>query len=168
MAIIIDNSKPDQINRDSLIEATNCIANRALAAWLDYGILFVIGFVTALVVVTQYAFLFPIYIIFACLYFPVLEGIKGWTIGKLICCIRVIDIEGNPPGFSKAFVRTLLRVVEANPFLIGGFPAGIAIFVYRSHQRLGDKLANTYVVKSRSLVEIRNSKSVKENKSEDI
>jgi len=156
MAIVIDESNHNYINRDALIDATNCIGNRYLAFWLDYALLILIFFPIALFIETDpnFAFLYPIFILFACLYFPVLEGIKGWTIGKYICRIRVINIEGNPPGLIKATIRTLLRIGEANPLLIGGVPAAIAVCTSRSHQRIGDKLAETYVVKSKSLVEI--------------
>jgi uncharacterized RDD family membrane protein YckC len=111
-----------------------------------------------------FLFLLPVYYLFACLYFPVFEGIKGWTIGKYICRIRVIDIEGNPPGLMKATIRTLLRIGEANPLLIGGVPAIIAVCISKSHQRIGDMLAKTYVVKSKSLIEISKKQSEENQK----
>jgi uncharacterized RDD family membrane protein YckC len=161
MAIVIDESNHNYINRDELIEATNCVGNRYLAFWLDYALLFLIFFPITLIIeiAPNFAFLLPVFILFACLYFPVFEGIKGWTIGKYICRIRVIDIEGNPPGLIKATIRTLLRIVEANPLLIGGVPAVIAVCISKRHQRIGDKFAKTYVVKSKSLIEILKKQS---------
>lgn len=48
-----------------------------------------------------------------------------------------------------ALVRTLLRVVEANPLLFGGVPAGVCILASKRNQRLGDLAAGTLVVSVR-------------------
>jgi len=155
MAIIIDESKPNQISRTLLIEGTNCLGNRLLAIWLDYILIALICLFAGMFIETELWFLFPFCLILACLYFPLLEGIKGWTVGKFICCIRVVNEEGNKPGFPKAFIRTLLRFVEANPFLLGALPAVISLLLSKSHQRIGDRLAGTYVVKSKSFDDIK-------------
>lgn len=55
------------------------------------------------------------------LYYPILEGLEGGTAGKSMLGIRVFDYEGRIPGVMKALVRTLTRVVEVNPCLIGEF-----------------------------------------------
>jgi uncharacterized RDD family membrane protein YckC len=89
-------------------------------------------------------------------YFVVLEGAFGRTLGKLITGTIVIDRDGRAPGMAKALVRTLLRLVEVNPVLIGGLPAGIALLVTLRHQRLGDLLAGTYVVPKKHLNRDRN------------
>jgi uncharacterized RDD family membrane protein YckC len=89
-------------------------------------------------------------------YFVVLEGAFGRTLGKLITGTIVIDRDGRAPGMAKALVRTLLRLVEVNPVLIGGLPAGIALLVTMRHQRLGDLLAGTYVVPKKHLNRDRN------------
>jgi uncharacterized RDD family membrane protein YckC len=44
-------------------------------------------------------------------------------------------------------VRTLARLVEVNPLLLGALPAGIAILSSSRRQRIGDWLANTVVVR---------------------
>jgi uncharacterized RDD family membrane protein YckC len=46
-------------------------------------------------------------------------------------------------------VRTLLRLLEANPLLFGGLPAGVAILLSGRNQRLGDLAAGTMVVSAR-------------------
>jgi uncharacterized RDD family membrane protein YckC len=80
------------------------------------------------------------------IYFPITEGIWGRSLGKLITGMIVVDASGNPPGPVRAIVRTLLRLVEVNPFLAGGLPAGICVFATKHQQRLGDLAAGTYVV----------------------
>jgi uncharacterized RDD family membrane protein YckC len=44
-----------------------------------------------------------------------------------------------------------LRLIEVNPFLVGGLPAGLVLLLTRRRQRLGDLLAGTYVVRLRDL-----------------
>ena len=147
--------KKFEASNPSLIESTNCLGNRLVALWIDYGLLSILGSLSALTIDSNFAFVFWIYIILACLYFPILEGTRGWTIGKYVCSIRVINEEGNPPGFFKALMRTLLRIFEVNPFILGALPAAISLLLSKSHQRIGDRLANTYVVKSKSLNELK-------------
>ncbi|MGA9320106.1 MAG: RDD family protein [Xanthobacteraceae bacterium] len=84
-------------------------------------------------------------------YFVVFEALWGRTLGKLITGTVVIDRNGRAPGFARALVRTLLRLIEVNPLLIGGLPAGIALLVTKRHQRMGDLLAGTYVVRKKYL-----------------
>ena len=41
-----------------------------------------------------------------------------------------------------------MRLLEVNPLLFGGLPAGIAILTSERKQRIGDMLAGTVVVSS--------------------
>jgi uncharacterized RDD family membrane protein YckC len=79
-------------------------------------------------------------------YFPVLEGLYGATPGKRLAGLRVVDADGNPPGLWKASVRTVLRLIEVNPLMLGGIVAAICVLCTRSRQRLGDMAAGTYVL----------------------
>ena len=82
-------------------------------------------------------------------YFFILEALWSRTPGKYLQGLMVVDPSGNRCGWRRAFVRTLLRVVEANPLLLGGLPAGVAIIVSERNQRLGDLAAGTLVVSAR-------------------
>ena len=62
-----------------------------------------------------------------------------------------VDRDGHPPGFAKALIRTALRLIEVNPLLIGGFPAGIVMLATKRHQRLGDPRAGTCVARKADL-----------------
>ena len=79
------------------------------------------------------------------LYFILLEGLAGATIGKLIMGIRVVDIKGDKPGLMKSLVRNVLRAVDSLPVLniIG------VILILRSDERarFGDRVARTRVIK---------------------
>lgn len=79
-------------------------------------------------------------------YFPVLEGLYGATPGKRLVGLRVVDADGNPPGLWKATIRTVLRLIEVNPFMVGGIVAAICVLCSRTRQRLGDLAAGTYVL----------------------
>lgn len=90
-------------------------------------------------------------------YFPITEGLWGRSAGKWLTGTIVIDENGDPPGIPRVLVRTALRLVEVNPFLVGGVPAGLFALFTKHHQRLGDILANTYVVPVKALVAARSA-----------
>lgn len=84
-------------------------------------------------------------------YHALLEACTGVTIGKWLAGIRVTTEQGDVPGFRRAAIRSLLRLVEVNPILLGGVPAGLVAERSEFKQRVGDKLAGTFVVKYRDL-----------------
>lgn len=90
--------------------------------------------------------LLPLTLTCLALYFPLLEGLWGITLGKLAAGIKVVDYHGRRPGIRKALIRSLLRIIEGNPLLLGGLPAGIVAVLSPRKQRLGDILAGTLVV----------------------
>jgi len=73
---------------------------------------------------------------------------RGQTLGKRVLGLRVIDAQGLRLQFPQIAIRNLLRVVDGLPmlYLVGG----IAAFVSRKGQRLGDLAANTVVAIERS------------------
>ena len=93
--------------------------------------------------------------VFIPLYFVILEGLWGVTLGKLGTKIRVVDAKGQKPGLLRALVRMLLRLIEVNPIIFGGIPAGIVVWLSDTRQRLGDMLAGTYVLYSADVRHLR-------------
>jgi len=93
--------------------------------------------------------------VFIPLYFVVLEGFCGVTLGKLGTKIRVVDARGQTPGILRALVRMLLRLIEVNPIIFGGIPAAIVVWLSETRQRLGDMLAGTYVLYSTDVRRLR-------------
>ena len=87
-----------------------------------------------------------LFIIFA--YLILMEAYVGWTVGKRILRMRVVDVVGNKIGLSKSIVRNLLRLVDGLPaFNIMGI---VLIITSPKGQRFGDRIAKTYVVKERA------------------
>jgi uncharacterized RDD family membrane protein YckC len=79
-------------------------------------------------------------------YGALLEGFwNGQTIGKRALHLRVIDQSGLPLRIEQAWVRNLMRVVDALPFayLVGG----ISVLSSPLMQRFGDRVAGTLVVR---------------------
>jgi uncharacterized RDD family membrane protein YckC len=153
----VEDPHMDEMNFASLKE-------RIIAALLDFVLFLVIFFpITYLIkgvwvmspIDHQWAYgLFitdPICIAFLVImifYFIALEARFGQTLGKLIMGIKIIDKEGNSPGFRKSLIRNLLRVVDALPSL---YILGIyLISTSEKNQRYGDKKANVIVVKKTS------------------
>jgi uncharacterized RDD family membrane protein YckC len=82
----------------------------------------------------------------AFLYFWLLEGLFGGTIGKKIMGIGITNLSGQPCGLTGSLIRNLLRIVDGLFAYFVGFL--IAIFS-KKRQRLGDHIANTVVTESK-------------------
>ena len=50
------------------------------------------------------------------LYYVPMEGLFGFTIGKLVTGTRVVDAQGGRPGWGQVFGRTLCRLIPFEPF----------------------------------------------------
>lgn len=77
----------------------------------------------------------------------VLQGITGWTPGKLVMALRTVKEDGSPVGIGRAFVRWILMVVDAQPCglpLVGLITAGTS----SGHRRVGDMAAKSFVVRA--------------------
>jgi len=79
-------------------------------------------------------------------YFFIFEAVWSRTPGKFMQGLVVRNIDGTRCSLKAHLVRTLARLLEANPILLGGIPAGIAIFSSERKQRIGDSLAGTVVI----------------------
>ncbi len=78
------------------------------------------------------------------LYFVVLEGLLGATLGKWVAGIRVVRLDRGKPGLVRSLGRNLLRMVDGLPaFNIIG-----VVLILRSPEkaRFGDRWAGTRVV----------------------
>jgi uncharacterized RDD family membrane protein YckC len=129
---------------------------RWLGAWIDFVLVFLcLALPDAALGNALYQQTIWIWLLAPVVYFPVSEGIWGRSLGKLITGTMVVDGAGRAPGILKAGLRTVTRLVEVNPLLLGGLPAGIAVVMSRRRQRLGDMLARTYVVRLKDLAAIR-------------
>lgn len=80
-------------------------------------------------------------------YFIVMEAVLGASVGKLLLGLLVIKTDGSPIGWREAILRNLLYILDG---FIGGLIGAIAIAISPLHQRLGDQVAGTVVVRRRS------------------
>ena len=81
------------------------------------------------------------------LYFVVLEGMAGVTLGKWVVGLRVERAGGGRPGLTRGFLRNLLRLVDGLPaFSILGV---VLILSSEERARFGDRIAGTRVVRER-------------------
>ena len=86
-----------------------------------------------------------LFIIFA--YFILLDAYAGWTVGKRVMGLKVVDIDGKRIGILKSLVRNLLRLVDGLPaFNILGV---VLIASSAKNQRLGDYAAKTFVIREK-------------------
>lgn len=79
-------------------------------------------------------------------YFFVFEMLWSRTPGKFMQGLVVRNVDGTRCKLKGHLIRTVARLLEANPILLGGIPAGIAIFSSERKQRMGDALAGTVVI----------------------
>lgn len=76
---------------------------------------------------------------------------RGQTVGKRLLGLRVVDSRGLRLEPSQVIVRNLVRFLDALPllYLVGG----IACFLSRHRQRLGDLAAGTVVIRAPKLAQ---------------
>lgn len=77
----------------------------------------------------------------------VLQGLTGWTPGKLLLGLRTVREDGRPPGIGWAALRWVLLIVDGQPcgLPLVGFITGLTT---KGHRRVGDMAAKTFVVRS--------------------
>ena len=79
------------------------------------------------------------------LYYMLMEGYLGRTLGKMLLGIKVVrEDNGRVPGPGAAALRTVLRIIDG---LFSYLVAFIAVLASQKNQRLGDMVANTLVVR---------------------
>ena len=108
---------------------TSIIVRRWLGCWVDFIVLLAIFLIPDALNHDVYQRFLPVWVTLAVAYFPLTEGLFGRSLGKLATGTVVVNAAGENPGVGRAFVRTLLRVVEVNPLFLGGVPAGIVAAV---------------------------------------
>lgn len=120
---------------------------RLIAVFIDHLVAFAlmmlaVAFVPESMPQVKAFFFFFIYLA----YFIVLEALWSRTLGKFVQGLVVRKLDGSRCDWGAALIRGILRIVEVNPLLLGGLPAGIVIIASKRKQRLGDLLAGTVVV----------------------
>ncbi|WP_309892431.1 RDD family protein [Archangium sp.] len=128
-------------------------------AWLLDAVIVLVGTSLVLIGLSFAMFAFPgvasalsfvVYFLVDWGYGIALETIwSGQTVGKRVMGLRVIQQSGVRIGFYHAALRNLARPVDKLPFFY--MVGGVAALLSGAHQRLGDMLAGTIVVRERRL-----------------
>lgn len=126
---------------------------RLVQALIDVGGLFVVFFVllNVGVVSRQRAWLwaaFPVLILGSFLIHVVLARRGGATPGMHAAGLRIVTTAGTAPGFGAYVVRWLLMIADGALFGLVGL---VVVLATPRHQRLGDLIAGTLVVRAGAL-----------------
>lgn len=78
------------------------------------------------------------------LYYILFEGTLGATPGKLALGLRVVKVDGSPISWQASIIRNVMRLVDG---LVLYLVAAILIWLSPQRQRLGDRLADTVVIR---------------------
>ena len=82
------------------------------------------------------------------LYYVLFEALAQGTPGKLLSGLRVVRAEdGGRIGLPEAILRTLLRMVDAFPYLVPYLVAAVVVGPLKRNQRVGDLVAKTLVIR---------------------
>jgi uncharacterized RDD family membrane protein YckC len=89
---------------------------------------------------------FGIFLAVGLLYWVVLQGLTGATLGKVVTGIRTVGRDFRRAGIGRALVRQLVGIVDYFPYFLPGLVGFILSLSTRGNRRLGDMAAGTYVV----------------------
>ena len=76
----------------------------------------------------------------------------GKTLGKAALRLKVIKLNGRKPEVGDYLIRGVFRMIDI--YMSGGALASIMVLTTDKHQRLGDYLSNTVVIKDDSNVHV--------------
>ncbi|HEX5885735.1 MAG TPA: RDD family protein [Pyrinomonadaceae bacterium] len=123
---------------------------RLIALFIDHLIALAIMFVAVALVPENFPVVKAVFFfLFYLGYFVVLEALWSRTLGKFFQGLIVRKLDGTRCDLKAALIRSALRIIEVNPILFGGLPAGLVIIASQRKQRIGDLLAGTVVVSDR-------------------
>jgi uncharacterized RDD family membrane protein YckC len=119
------------------------LVRRALAAGVDYGLL--CGLFWAYVITCRPKGFGVVWLVLGVwiLLLPLMEGITGFTLGKGLFGLQVVDSRGRKASIPMAFMRHSLDIID---FSSSGIVAMLAVVLSPMHQRLGDLFAKTRVI----------------------
>lgn len=91
----------------------------------------------------------PVFILLQYGYFIYFEGKSGQTPGKSLMSIVVVKDDGTDCDYGAAAIRNVLRIIDQLGIVIPYLVGLIVMYVTDEHQRVGDIVANTVVVRTR-------------------
>lgn len=121
------------------------VALRFVAVVIDIVIIFIIVGILAIPLNTRLSGALSLLIFL--LYFILLEGAYGQTVGKMAVKIKVVRDDGTNIEYADAAVRNILRIIDLIPFFVPYLLGAILIWTSDMKQRAGDRAASTVVVR---------------------
>jgi len=77
-------------------------------------------------------------------YYIIMEATLGWTLGKRVFGLRVVNEDGELISWGQSIARNLMRLVD---LLFWGLVGIVSMNTSALRQRLGDRVAGTYVIR---------------------
>jgi len=132
------------------------LGERIAARCIDLGIFLVLGVITLILMGASEAtmsggakIIFVIFTAVFAFYDLVCElTMGGQSLGKKVLKIKVISLDGGQPTLSQYILRWLFRIVDFGIPFGWGVVALISVIVTKNHQRLGDILGKTTLIKT--------------------
>lgn len=131
-----------------------------LAAQIIDGVVLLVLFVLAIYVIFRtvfadvwmsplesYFYASVIFVSIQFIYFSILEGSTGTTVGKRALKMKVAKEDGSTCGMSASLIRNILRFVDAIPYPLY-FAGTYLVDKSPKKQRLGDRVAHTVVIRT--------------------
>ncbi|MBN6187936.1 RDD family protein [Aneurinibacillus sp. BA2021] len=119
---------------------------RFLAALIDGIVLGMISYILGLASTEMFSVQWTMQNILGLLYYIILTGLWGQTLGKMVVGVKVVRTGGSTAGWGTIVLReTIGKIISAIVLLLGYIWAGFD----RRKQGWHDKLADTVVVRKR-------------------
>jgi uncharacterized RDD family membrane protein YckC len=133
--------------RTPSVSARGTKVPRHLAGLLDNLIALVVSFICARQLPEHWIVLQAVVIVIVYLaYYFFFEHFFSATPAKAIYGLTIRSADGERCSVRQILIRTLYRLLEVNPMLLGCLPAAFSILRSPHSQRYGDKRANTVVI----------------------
>ncbi|HEX9059232.1 MAG TPA: S41 family peptidase [Clostridia bacterium] len=134
--------------------SNNIVHTRIISSLIDCVILGIIILLAESTGFIKGVFLYIFPLVFAFVYYSAFEMLFGWTVGKYLLRLRVINNKCQKPSLKQTIIRALFWMIEINPAAFIFWLASYFIARCSKYkQRLGDKAAGTFVVNNKELKE---------------
>jgi len=125
------------------------VAIRFVAILIDVIIISIISTILALPFGAANYAAAVIEAIISLLYFILLLGRYGQTVGMMVVKIKVVkEADYSAISYGEAAIRTILLVIDGIPYVIPYLLGAILIWTSDKKQRFGDRVAHTVVLKA--------------------
>jgi uncharacterized RDD family membrane protein YckC len=133
----------------SIEQSLASIAERIVAAIIDYAIISVYLIITMAIAGLSENYVAVIFVLLPVMfYFFVFElSMNGQSPGKKIMNIRVVSEDGAVVSFTSVFIRWVFRIIDV--LLMGGSIATVFIIFSKKNQRIGDIVGKTVLIRTK-------------------